>query len=369
MSGRLPYAPAFDHMVYVRVFEGCNLHCEHCFIPKNPKRMTLDDIARVPEHVRGFTPAGSRILLQWHGGEPTMFGSAWMEEAIGRIAEAGGDMLWKHGIQTNLMTYDDAWADVYRRHFDGEVGVSWDPVIRLLRRDRPESHAEFDGRFWANMERLLADGLDPYLVVTFTGTLVNRFRNPTDFFDFLVDRGIRRVHLERVTETGYARDNWDRVGLDNAGYSRAMARWLRAYVQWRRQFDEEAPPLVVSPLDGLLDSSAALARGEAQGYGCWSGSCDTTFHTIDASGYKRGCTALTSEFDNPRWQKAALRFMDPVAAREERRFNCGTCDFRRICSSGCLALGIEDGSGECSGGYHLFETARDIVRRFDLAAE
>ena len=24
MSGRLPYAPGFDHLVYLRIFEGCN---------------------------------------------------------------------------------------------------------------------------------------------------------------------------------------------------------------------------------------------------------------------------------------------------------------------------------------------------------
>ena len=53
MTGRLPYAPAFDHLVYLRVFEGCNLHCEHCFIPSNPKRMTMDDLKAVPEKVAG----------------------------------------------------------------------------------------------------------------------------------------------------------------------------------------------------------------------------------------------------------------------------------------------------------------------------
>lgn len=26
----------FDHLVYLRIHEGCNLWCEHCYIPANP---------------------------------------------------------------------------------------------------------------------------------------------------------------------------------------------------------------------------------------------------------------------------------------------------------------------------------------------
>ena len=33
----------FDHMLYMRLFEGCNVFCEHCFIPNNPKKMNLSN--------------------------------------------------------------------------------------------------------------------------------------------------------------------------------------------------------------------------------------------------------------------------------------------------------------------------------------
>jgi radical SAM protein with 4Fe4S-binding SPASM domain len=120
--------------------------------------------------------------------------------------------------------------------------------------------------------------------------------------------------------------------------------------------------LHVSPLDGLFQSVERLHAGSAGGYGCWSGACDTKFHTIDASGYKAGCTAVTSEIDNKRATEI-LAFPDFTAARQERQWDCQTCSFRKICSSGCLASMMDDGSGECSGGQRLFRLASDLLEQ------
>lgn len=363
MSARVPYAQAFDHLVYVRVFEGCNLHCEHCFIPKNPKRMDHDAVAGVADHLRKFAKPGQNILIQWHGGEPTMFGAEWMDEAIRRLEAAGPEFAFSHGIQTNLMTYSPAWGKLFRERFAAGLGVSWDPGIRLLARGRPETNAAYEEKFWDNLGKLVSDGLDPYVVMTATRVFFETFKNPLSLFEMLVSKGIRKAHIERLTETGYARDNWARIGVDNASYSAGMARILRAYSVWKSTRDEFDPPLMISPFDGLISSAQTLADGTAKGgYGCWSGACDTRFHTIDGTGYKRGCTALTSETDN----KAARAVLDLTKGFEgvrgaRRLVNCKECRFRTICSSGCLAVSMDDGSGECSGGRGLFEAAAAIV--------
>lgn len=362
MSARIPFAPGFDHLVYMRVFEGCNLHCEHCFIPKNPKRMTHDTIAASVEDIRRFARAGQTILLQWHGGEPTMFGAAWLDEAISRVEAAAPEFNFVHGIQTNLMTYSDEWTEVYRRRFHGNVGVSYDPKIRLLRRDRPETNDIYEERFWPALERLVSDGLEPYVVMTATKVFFEVFRNPVRLFEMLASRGVRKAHIERLTETGYARGNWQRLGVDNMEYSRGMARILKAYRLWKA-VEGNGDRLHLSPFDGLMNSVRELENG-ATGYGCWSGHCDTRFHTVDSSGYKMGCTALTSEIDNTGADGDPLLFSEGYAAARANRqiVNCTGCPFRRICSSGCLAVSMDDGSGECSGGRTLFASALDLHR-------
>lgn len=361
-DGRLPLSQAFDHLVYLRVFEGCNLHCRHCFIPSNPKRMSLDDIAAVPGQLRGRIAPGSRILIQWHGGEPTLMGPDFLRRGITRLREEGPEYEWRFGIQTNLMTFDADWAALYHDEFGAEVGISWDPKIRLLNRRASDSFAAFDARFDERLAALVAAGLTPYLVVTAAKTLFESFPNPLDFFQRWVDRGVAHVHLERITPTGYARDNWREVGLSNAEYSSNMARWMRAYAAFCAAHGNR-PPLHLSPFENILDSARSLIAGAARKHGCWSGACDTRFHTIDGDGYKAGCTALTSEIGN-RNARSHVRIDDGYErAREIRTYNCRECRFHAICSSGCLALSFDDGSGECSGGYRLFETAETLARK------
>jgi radical SAM protein with 4Fe4S-binding SPASM domain len=362
MSAKVPFAPSFSHLVYMRVFEGCNLHCSHCFIPKNPKKMTPETVAESAESIRRFAKPGQTILIQWHGGEPTMFGAKWLSDAIDLLEASAPEFKFEHGIQTNLWTYSPEWAELYRRKFGSNVGVSWDPKIRQLARNKPETNAAYEAKFWPNMRQLIADGLEPYLVVTATRTFFETFANPMAFFDKLVENGITKAHIERLTETGYARENWATLGVDNAAYSKYMSRFLKAYELWRENLDNGAK-LSLSPFDGLLDAVERMNKGSI-GYGCWSGSCDTKFHTIDANGYKMGCTALTSEVDNKRATET-LRFENGFeAARKERRvINCNGCPFRSVCSSGCLALSMDDGSGECSGGRGLFETTLRLVKR------
>lgn len=359
-DGRLPSSADFDHLVYVRVFEGCNLHCQHCFIPSNPKRMSLEDIAAIPQQLRGKIAPGSTVLIQWHGGEPTLMGPGFIREGIHRIADNGPEFTWRHGIQTNLMTFNDDWASLYRDHFGGEVGISWDPKIRLLNARALDSNALFNERFDEKLSALVDAGLSPYLVVTATKTLFRAFPNPFDFFQHWMDRGVRHVHLERVTQTGHARENWDFIGLSNAEYSDMMGRWLRAYHAFKSAQDGPTR-LFLSPFENIFDSISSLARGEPRAHGCWSGKCDTRFHTIDAEGYKFGCTALTSEQGNRRSNHRLDLGKDLAGQRELRTYNCADCPFRSICSSGCLALSFDDGSGECSGGYGLFRSAATLA--------
>jgi radical SAM protein with 4Fe4S-binding SPASM domain len=349
----------FDHLIYLRVIEACNLYCRHCFIPGNPKRLRDEDFARIPDQLRRLSKPGQTLLIQLHGGEPTLIGADMTERLIGMLKESIPDRTLRFGIQTNLMSYDRQWARVYNRHFEGEVGVSWDVDIRQTKRQVRDSNREYEDRFWPKMNQLLEDGLTPYLVVTATRLFFERFRNPADFFAFLTERGIRYAHIERLTPTGYAIDHWSEIGVNNQQYASYMARFARSYRLWNMQREEEkAPRLSLSPFDGLFESVASLKAGSPRGYGCWSGSCDTRFHTIDAYGYTPGCTALTAGRSKTNSTVVPITFFQQ---RQQRRDPCRDCEYRPICSSGCLGLDAFDDSGECAGGLQLFQTAMSLA--------
>lgn len=354
----------FDHLVYLRVFEGCNLHCEHCFIPSNPKKMTMSDFERVPSQIASFAKPGSRVLLQWHGGEPTALGARNFRDAIEHITNNSGGVVFTHGIQTNLINYNEKWRDIYREYFDSSIGVSWDQDIRLTKKGEPESNAEFESIFWENMRKLQQDGIEPYMVITGTKIFFEKFKDPFKFFSFMEERGISRVHIERLTNTGYARENWSKIGLTNREYSEHIRRFSRAYHIYQNQTRKGKQPLAMSPFDGLFESVDRLINGESGGYGCLSGACDTRFHTIDASGYKHGCTALTSEYDNKNASSGnVIKIMNFDMARKMRQVSCFECQYKPICSSGCMATEKVDESGECSGGKIAFDAIYEIRSR------
>lgn len=350
---------SFDYLVYLRIFEGCNLHCEHCFIPSNPKKMSMDQIRNVHNELAKFAPEGSRILIQWHGGEPTAMGSKWFKEAIEIINEF--PYVLTHGIQTNLINYNDEWKEIFIKYFDSSIGVSWDPEIRLMRRGKPETNADYEDRFWTQMEKLTNDGIAPYLVVTGTKIFFEKFKNPFNFFTLMEDKKVAHAHIERLTKTGYARDSWDRIGVNNQEWSDYMSRFARAYKIYSDKERSSRQSFNLSPLDGMSESVDRLLKGESGGYGCLSGSCDTRFHTIDASGYKSGCTALNSESDNKNSGDVyVIKFFDFKASRKLRQVDCASCEFKPICSSGCLASEKSDESNECSGGFGLFKTIKEL---------
>lgn len=357
----------FDHLVYMRVFEGCNLHCKHCFIPSNPKRMSMEDVKAVPGLLKkAGVKEGSNILLQFHGGEPTLMGSKWINEAAEHLVSTGHEYQWRFSIQTNLMVLDIEWINVFKRWFpEDSLGVSWDADIRLTHKKDEKSNQNFERIFWGNYEKLLQEGIKPRLVVTVTKVLMDRFKSPYRLIEFLRLKGVENIHFERLTKTGFARENWEEIGITNKSYSEWMARLLRAYAQIKQI--NPYSHLQISPLDGILASVKGLlsGRAEVKGSGCLSGACDSRFHTIDANGYKRGCTALTSEVDNKQAQAGVILVYldDLVEMRKDRTngHNCASCQFRQICSSGCMAIDINDGSGECSGGYLLFSESKKII--------
>jgi radical SAM protein with 4Fe4S-binding SPASM domain len=389
----------YDHMVYIRLFEGCNLHCEHCFIPSNPKKIKDDfyDNHNVTKQLEQFgkIKEGQKLYLQWHGGEPTLLGVDYLQTAIEKV-QSDNRFQYMHGIQTNLFNFDqktEDWVNLYKKHFDGQLGVSWDYGIRHVKINSlsdQESNNVFENKFWSNIKLAQNAGLDLYMVVTATKVFFEHFTNPFKFFEMMAEKGITKLNFERITKTGYARDAWSKLGLSNAEYSQYMSKFFKAYILFKD--NNQDINLSISPFDGLLRSVIGMNIKQGlkeignnskaniwdvlsyknQGYGCWSGECDTRFHTIDSNGYKHGCTALTSEQDNKKvaidtkkilWIGSNQR-QSILSQRESRQETCQGCEFLSICSSGCLSVEKFDDSGECSGAKTLFKTISVTVKNY-----
>ncbi len=353
----------FDHLFYLRLTEACNLVCDHCFIPKNPKAIDHRAIEEsVIKHIHKVTAEGDVVLVQMHGGEPSIYGVKRIQKVIDQL-NADTSRNYKFSIQTNLIQLNDELIELYKNHFDAEIGVSWDLGIRKLK----GSNEAFENEFWPNMERVKKAGIKVNLVITTTRPFFEWFTvNGDEFLEKLWALGINDLQLERLTKVGWARQNWAQIGMTNGDYSSYMTIF---YSVLQNFISRTGAYLPVTPLSEFEKTIRQLVKdGTVPNHrtGCATGVCDTRFHTIDANGYKVGCTALNSEYDNPKQDtnEVSIRFFtqdEILEAREERVADCAGCEFNVMCNTGCLSVTKLDSSGECSGARNLLRSIKHRV--------
>ncbi len=103
----------------------CNLHCEHCFIERNPHKLEIADAVALIESCA----AGGQIdRVGFSGGEPFLYMDFLIEVTKAVVAH---DMLFDQ-----IMTNGDWWRDeadlveklqtLYDAGYDGKIGLSWD---------------------------------------------------------------------------------------------------------------------------------------------------------------------------------------------------------------------------------------------------
>ncbi len=104
----------------------CNLHCEHCFINREPKQLEIADALALIENC---AKAGSGIdRVGFSGGEPFLYIDFLIEVTKAAISH---DLMFDQ-----IMTNGDWWRDeadlcdtlqkLYVAGYDGKIGLSWD---------------------------------------------------------------------------------------------------------------------------------------------------------------------------------------------------------------------------------------------------
>ena len=104
----------------------CNLHCEHCFIERNPHKLEIADAVAL---IESCVKAGSNIdRIGFSGGEPFLYMDFLIEVTKAVVAN---DLMFDQ-----IMTNGDWWRDetdlretlqkLYDAGYDGKIGLSWD---------------------------------------------------------------------------------------------------------------------------------------------------------------------------------------------------------------------------------------------------
>ncbi|MBP3741670.1 MAG: hypothetical protein J6J00_01665 [Treponema sp.] len=117
----------------------CNLHCQHCFINRTPRRLEIEDAVRLIENCvanggkpgagdKNGTPLPVIDRIGFSGGEPFLYMDFLIEVTKAAISH---DLMFDQ-----IMTNGDWWHDedeltdtlqkLYDAGYDGKIGLSWD---------------------------------------------------------------------------------------------------------------------------------------------------------------------------------------------------------------------------------------------------
>ncbi|HEY4639723.1 MAG TPA: radical SAM protein, partial [Thermoanaerobaculia bacterium] len=120
--------------VILKVASLCNLNCTYCYMYNHEDKSYLRRPKLISDETFDATLAvmkryceqnGTRMAINFHGGEPTLIGAERFGVLAGRAREILGQSLSAMAMQTNATLLDDAWIDILRHH-QVNVGVSLD---------------------------------------------------------------------------------------------------------------------------------------------------------------------------------------------------------------------------------------------------
>ena len=230
----------------------CNLDCTYCFyleketlFPKREtRRMPPDVLEAYIRSTIAATPAGQGVLFPWQGGEPTLLGIPFYEQALALQCQYGNGRKIENSFQTNGTLIDDDWAK-----FLGEngflVGLSLDGPAEIHDRYRRyRSGAPSHHLVMAALERLQRFGVN-YNVLACVDA--HSSQHPLTVYRFLKQHGVEFLQftpvVERLADKDYAAQGFDLEGpgggaAELASFTVAPKAWGRflttVFEEWRR---------------------------------------------------------------------------------------------------------------------------------------
>lgn len=313
--------------LFLNITDRCNLRCAHCCFPHQAQTGELED-DRVYALVGAFYRAGGTGMII-SGGEPLM-----RKELVLRLLRTYPDR--PIGILTNGTGIDDTLADAVAGS-NARLQISVDgPTAEL--HDSIRGPGAFDAAM-QGFERLRRRGLSGR--VDFGTTLMQFNMGQVEaMLDFATGCGIGTIRFLPLRREGRARENWARIQCPASD-----ERWrdFHHYI-YHEAISRYRDVQISSGLSGYVFSETGCDR---QGRWCPFGRT----LVVDPGGRAYLCpmfrmleygignvvsSSLKELYGMPRQQELTSW----IHARPERIEQCGSCDWRGFCQSGCAGLAL-----------------------------
>jgi uncharacterized protein len=229
----------------------CNLRCTYCYLPDLSDRARMDPT--IPRRLAADLatyPAGHRVEVVWHGGEPLTVGvdhfTALLEpfEPLRRVGQI------THSLQTNATLITEEWCRLFER-YDVGIGVSIDGPRWANRERRTLSGAETFERVLTGLDLLGAyhRSFSAIAVVTSAAipTIVER---ASEYFGFFASIGAQEVGFNIAETEGHHTADPVPEEVVEAFWKAGVDFWLRAEGKPKVRDFTRVARFVAASLDG-----------------------------------------------------------------------------------------------------------------------
>jgi uncharacterized protein len=321
----------------------CNVACEYCFERKEPHRLSLALLPlltrRLLDHLEH--EGIEECEIYWQGGEAMIMGPAWFVNAgqLMDCAAAERGHKFTHYLQTNLISYSEAWNEVIRTMFQGSLGTSMDYPNR--HRKLFKGGAEAYTRLWTRKlkEAQEADIEVGVIAVLHEGSLE---AGPERFYRYFTEElGLSNFQVNTPFPGGPAAEVEGAFQLDTKELAAFLSGLFDIWVE--RGYDSGVS---LGPFDALIDHFT----GRPARLPCiWKENCSNQFISVDSKGTVAQCDCWVTSypesfFGNIFREPDLTRMLRNSPAR--RKFverpkrlvedeDCLSCRYLSICHGGC----------------------------------
>lgn len=324
------------NVIYLRVVQGCNLNCTHCFTFGNRDKYKLAPLEQVESFLKSIKKQVNpkKAVMYIHGGEPFLAPLEYHRELNKIIKKIMADTEIDIIPQTNLMyQVDDEFIDFIKTEYNGQLGVSWDSKIRF----ESTSSGLNEDLFFKNFRKLASSNIDMAVAITVHKYLIEEdLESLIKKFD-----GAKSFDFEFLT---YFDEKTKNLKVDNQKWSTFYSKLVKYYAENQTTWS--------LPLVDLFTMSVQQNKI----YQCKCNCCQNRTFTMNCNGTVGLCPDETyfdpiSTVDElaQNWTFFESKAMSKHATQMSRPIHdlCMSCEFYEYCGGNCEEQLLGPGDTEC----------------------
>lgn len=355
--------------VLIKPTNQCNLNCKYCFDIENRKISDTDlTIEKLEKIVKMLVNYSESVHIIWHGGEPTLVGTNWYENAFSKVFSKYPMTKFTFSLMSNGLLFDKEWLKLFKK-YNIRPGVSYNAFYQKYLRGRMDSlDKNIDLNDYDIINKLLyfkSEGVNVGVIDVINAV---NYKDQIKIYEFYKDIGIG-VCMNHIYHSSQA----EKYGLeiDARRYSQEFLKYFHHWLHDKNGVDERSVREALNFVIGGSDISCSHRDCRYKWLGFNSdGSiypCDRYFPDKYRIGSIDDFESIEDIFNSPVYK----RYSNEI----QKRFDiiCSKCGYWEVCRGGCNASSIAV-SGSAAGVDYFscelfklnFKGVYEILRNIDL---